>query len=180
MKFAPRRLQGTFEITLEPRGDPRGHFVRWYDRQLFANANLPTEWVQGNESLSRRNVVRGLHFQRGPHAETKLVRAVAGSVLDVFVDVRRASPTFGHWDALELSAAKRNAVLVPRGFAHGFCVLSEEAIVTYLVDSAYEPAAEAGLLWNDPALAIPWPVAADAIVSDKDRGWPRLDALEPA
>ena len=179
MKILPRRLAGAHEIRFEPRGDARGHFMRWYDREAFERAGLPTAWVQANESASRANVVRGLHFQRAPHAETKLVRAVAGEVFDVFVDLRRGSPTYGEWDAVTLSASAHNAVLVPRGFAHGFCVLSGEAVVSYLVDNAYAPDAEGGLAWDDPQLAIAWPLKGAAIVSDKDRAWPRLAALEP-
>jgi dTDP-4-dehydrorhamnose 3,5-epimerase len=179
MKIVPRRLAGAFEITFEPRGDARGYFMRWYDREAFERAGLPTGWVQANESASRANVVRGLHFQRGPHAEAKLVRAIAGEVFDVFVDLRRGSPTFGQWDAVRLSAPAHNAVLVPRGFAHGFCAVSEEAVVSYLVDNAYAPQAEGGLAWDDPRLAIAWPLTGAAIVSDKDRAWPRLDRLEP-
>jgi dTDP-4-dehydrorhamnose 3,5-epimerase len=179
MRIAARKLAGTFEIALEAHADERGSFMRWYDRDAFARAGLPTEWVQANESASRRNVVRGLHFQRAPHAETKLVRAVAGAVFDVFVDLRSGSPTYGQWDALELSAAKKNAVLIPKGFAHGFCAVSDEALVSYLVDSAYAPQFEGGLAWDDPRLAIPWPLGGGAIVSAKDRSWPRLADLEP-
>lgn len=179
MRIEPRRLSGTFEIGFEPRRDARGYFMRWYDRAAFANAGLPADWVQANESESRRGAVRGLHFQRAPHAETKFVRVVAGAIYDVFVDLRRGSPTFGQWDALELSAEKRNAVLIPRGFAHGFCALSERAVVSYLVDRAYAPEAEGGLAWDDPQLAIPWPLADAPIVSDKDRAWPRLADLAP-
>ena len=179
MRLAPRRLAGAFEITLEPRADERGYFMRWYDRDTFASAGLPTEWVQANESASRRNVVRGLHFQRPPHAEAKLVRAIAGAVFDVFVDLRKGSSTYGQWDAVELSAAKKNAVLIPRGFAHGFCARTDDAVVSYLVDNPYAPQAEGGLAWDDPQLAIAWPLEGEAIVSARDRGWPRLAALEP-
>jgi dTDP-4-dehydrorhamnose 3,5-epimerase len=179
MKISPRRLAGTFEIALAPHADERGHFMRWYDEAAFAAAGLPTRWVQGNESLSRRGVVRGLHFQRPPHAETKLVRAAAGAVYDVFVDLRAGSSTYGEWDAVELSSERHNAVLVPRGFAHGFCVLSESALVTYLVDAPYAPHAEGGLAWDDPQLAIAWPVEGEPVVSAKDRRWPRLAELEP-
>lgn len=179
MKIAPRRLAGTFEITLAAHEDERGHFMRWYDAGLFAAAGLPTAWVQANESASRRGVVRGLHFQRPPHTESKLVRAVRGTVFDAFVDLRRGSPTFGQWDALELSDARRNMVLIPKGFAHGFCVVSVEALVSYLVDAAYAPQAEGGLAWDDPQLAIAWPLEGQPIVSAKDRHWPRLAALEP-
>jgi dTDP-4-dehydrorhamnose 3,5-epimerase len=179
MKIEPRRLAGTFGIALAPHADERGYFMRWYDAEAFARAGLPTAWVQANESASRRGVVRGLHFQRPPHAETKLVRAVQGAVFDVFVDLRRGSPTFGQWDSVELAAERHNAVLIPKGFAHGFCALSDTAVVSYLVDSPYAPQAEGGLAWDDPQLAIPWPLAGAAIVSAKDRAWPRLAALEP-
>jgi dTDP-4-dehydrorhamnose 3,5-epimerase len=179
MRLEPRRLAGVFEIVPEPRGDERGYFMRWYDRESFARAGLPTEWVQGNESSSRRNVVRGLHFQRPPHAEAKLVRAIAGAVFDVFVDLRRGSPTYGQWDAVELTATRKNAVLIPRGFAHGFCARTDDAVVSYLVDNAYAPQAEGGLAWDDPALGIAWPLQGPAIVSQRDRAWPPLAALEP-
>jgi dTDP-4-dehydrorhamnose 3,5-epimerase len=179
VKIVPRRLGGTFEITLAPHADERGHFMRWYDAAAFAAAGLPTGWVQGNESVSRRGVLRGLHFQRPPHAEAKLVRAVAGAVFDAFVDLRRGSPTYGQWDAVEVAAARRNAVLVPRGFAHGLYVLSDEAVVSYLVDAPYAPQAEGGLAWDDPALAIPWPLQGAPVVSARDRAWPRLADLEP-
>ena len=179
MRITPLRLAGTHEIAFEPRDDERGYFMRWFDREAFARAGLPVDWVQANESASRRNVVRGLHFQRPPHAETKLVRASHGAVYDVFVDLRRGSKTYGQWDAVELSAEKRNAVLIPKGFAHGFCALTDEAVVSYLVDCAYAPAAEGGLRWNDPALAIRWPLAGAAIVSSKDSAWPLLADLDP-
>ena len=179
MKIAALRLPGTFEVTLAPREDERGYFMRWYDRDIFAAHGLPVDWRQGNESASGQGIVRGLHFQRPPHAEAKLVRALSGTVYDVFVDLRRGSPTFGQWDALVLDAARHNAVLVPRGFAHGFCVTSERAVVSYLVDNPYAPEAEGGLAWDDPALGIPWPVAGAAQLSAKDRAWPRLAAVEP-
>jgi dTDP-4-dehydrorhamnose 3,5-epimerase len=179
MKLAPRRLAGTFDVLLAPHRDERGDFLRWYDEGAFGAAGLPTRWVQGNESLSRRNVVRGLHFQRAPHSETKLVRATAGAVFDVFVDLRGGSSTYGEWDSVVLSRERCNAVLVPKGFAHGFCALEDLCIVSYLVDSAYAPESEGGLAWDDPQLAIRWPLEGEAIVSPKDRRWPRLAELEP-
>ncbi len=179
VKIVPLALAGTFEIQLDPHRDERGYFMRWYDREAFARAGLPTEWVQGNESASRRGVVRGLHFQRPPHAETKLVRAIVGRVQDVFVDLRRGSPTFGKWQAIELSDEAANAVLIPKGFAHGFCTLSDEAVVSYLVDSPYTPGAEGGLLWSDPALGIEWPFDGQALVSARDGAWPPLAGIEP-
>lgn len=179
MRIEPLPLAGAFEIALEPRRDERGYFMRWYDRELFAARGLPVDWTQGNESASGRGVVRGLHFQRPPHAESKLVRAIRGRVYDVFVDLRGGSVTFGRWHAVELSAERANAVLVPRGFAHGFCSLTDDAVVSYLVDNPYAPAAEGGLAWDDPQLAIPWPVDGAPQLSAKDRGWPRLADLVP-
>jgi dTDP-4-dehydrorhamnose 3,5-epimerase len=170
-------LAGTFEVLTEPVEDPRGYFARWYDRDIFAARGLPTEWIQGNESSSTKNVVRGLHFQRPPFAETKFVRALSGVVFDVMVDLRSESPTFGKWHAVELSSAKRNAVVIPKRFAHGFCVLSDMAVLGYLVDCPYTPAAEGGVAWNDPDLGIPWPLRGEAILSDRDHTLPRLRDL---
>jgi dTDP-4-dehydrorhamnose 3,5-epimerase len=179
MNFAPLAIPGVWEITLQPRGDARGYFMRTYDENLYADLGLVTEWVQENQSLSTEvGIVRGLHFQRGEFAETKLVRALEGRVLDVVADIRRGSPTFGQHVAVELSAEKKNAIYVPRGFAHGFCVIETPAVVAYKVDNFYDPQAEGGLLWNDPALGINWPVA-EAITSDKDKLWPTLADLEP-
>ncbi len=178
MRIEARKLAGTFEIVFDPKRDARGMFTRWYDREIFARAGLPAGWVQGNESVSQRGVLRGLHFQRAPHTEAKFVRVVAGAIFDVFVDLRRGSSTYGQWDAVELSAATGNAVVIPRGFAHGFYARSD-CVVSYLVDNAYAPAAEGGLAWDDAQLAIRWPAASAPIVSDKDRAWPRLADLEP-
>ncbi len=179
MKFEPLSIPGTWEITLAPRGDERGYFMRTYDEALFADHGLSTRWVQENQSLSGEvGIVRGLHFQTGEHAETKLVRVLAGRVLDVIVDVRKGSPTFGKHVSVELSAIRQNALYVPRGFAHGFCVLEAPAIVAYKVDHPYTPAAEGGLLWKDPALGIEWPIR-DAVTSAKDATWPGIHDLIP-
>jgi len=179
MKFEPLSIPGVWEITLAPRGDARGYFMRAYDEALFAEHGLARHWVQENQSLSTEvGTVRGLHFQRGEHAETKLVRALVGRILDVIVDVRAGSATYGRHIAVELSAEKQNALYVPRGFAHGFCVLEAPVLVAYKVDNAYAPAAEGGLLWNDPALGIEWPVE-QAITSDKDALWPGIAGLAP-
>jgi dTDP-4-dehydrorhamnose 3,5-epimerase len=133
--------------------------------------------VQDNHSLSRKpGVIRGLHFQLPPFAQAKLVRVVRGSVLDVVVDIRRGSPSFGHHATVTLSAGNGLQLFVPHGFAHGFCTLEPDTEVLYKVDAYYAPEHERGLLWNDPALAIPWPAAAPEI-SDKDRCWPSLSDL---
>ncbi len=171
------RIPGVFHIRLAPRGDARGYFMRQYDRALFADAGLPTDWTQENEAVSTaRHIVRGLHFQRAPAAETKLIRAVVGAVFDVFVDLRDGSPTFGAVETVVLDAETRNAVLIPKGFAHGYCTLTDYSLVHYKVDSPYTPEMEGGLAWNDPDLGIEWP-SADVTLSDKDRAWPRLRDL---
>lgn len=124
----------------------------------------------------RRNTIRGLHFQRPPHAETKLIRVVQGAVMDVVVDLRNSSPTFGQWAAVELTADNFEMVYIPKGFAHGFCTLKDDSVVAYKVDSAYAPAAEGGLPWDDPVLGISWPTDKP-FLSDRDQGHPPFRAL---
>ena len=152
------------------------HKFVWYNRSHDEFAKLTRGKTVGEAYSKGRGVIRGLHFQKPPHAETKLVRAVVGAIWDVFVDLRKASPTFGKWDAIELSATNPKAVYVPKGFAHGYCTLTDGVIVAYKVDAPYKPKAEGGLRWSDPALGIPWPVDAP-IISDKDRSHPTLDEL---
>jgi dTDP-4-dehydrorhamnose 3,5-epimerase len=169
MQVEPLRLAGTYEITLEPHVDGRGHFMRVYDRQTFEKYGIHREWVQMNESRTLRlHTIRGLHFQRPPFSETKLVRVSVGSILDVFVDLRRRSATYGQWDSVEVSSAKHNMVFIPRGFAHGFCTLTEEVIVLYNVDNPHRRDDEGSILWNDPALAIEWPTR-EPFLSEKDQ-----------
>lgn len=142
--------------------------MRAYDTGLFEQAGLNREWRQENHSRSeRKGIIRGLHFQFPPFAETKLVRCIRGTVWDVFVDLRAGSATFGQWDAIELSAANKKMVLIPRGFAHGFCTLTDESEVLYKVDNVYNREHEGGLLWSDPDIAISWPVQAPTL-SEKD------------
>jgi dTDP-4-dehydrorhamnose 3,5-epimerase len=161
-------IEGVYEIRLEPRRDERGFFMRVYDEEFFKKAGLHRHWVQENHSRSeKKGVLRGLHFQFPPFAETKLIRCVRGAVYDVFVDLRKGSPAFGKWGSVELSEEKHNMAYIPRGFAHGFCTLSEESEVVYKVDNPYTPEAECGLLWNDPDLAIAWPVTRP-VLSEKD------------
>jgi dTDP-4-dehydrorhamnose 3,5-epimerase len=171
MQIKPLKLDGAYEIILTPRNDDRGYFLRTYDEAIFRQHGLTTSWVQENQSLSKRKgIIRGLHFQRPPHAETKLVRVVAGAVFDVFVDLRRNSDTYGQWDAIELTASKQNIVYIPKGFAHGFCTLTKNTLVLYEVDAFYMPEYEAGLRWDDKDLGIQWPVAKPYL-SDKDASW---------
>ena len=133
------------------------------------------DFIQDNESKSSRGVLRGLHYQQGEWSQAKLVRVIKGRVLDVAVDIRRSSPTFGRHVAVELSEDNKLQLFIPRGFAHGFLVMSDEAVFTYKVDNAYAPHAEAGILWNDPVLGINWPIRADEVItSEKDMKQPLL------
>lgn len=169
-------------VILEPdvHGDERGYFFESYSRSRFDRLVHPVDFVQDNESRSRYGVVRGLHFQRGRHAQSKLVRVVEGSVLDVAVDIRRGSPTFGCHVAVELTDRNKRQLFVPRGFAHGFAVLSPEALFQYKCDNYYAPEAEGAIAWDDPALGIDWRMpSADVLLSPKDSHHPRLaDAAE--
>jgi dTDP-4-dehydrorhamnose 3,5-epimerase len=160
-------------------GDERGFFSETYNRRALAEAGFDKTFVQDNHSLSgRRGILRGLHFQRPPHAQDKLVRVTRGAVFDVAVDIRRGSPTFGQWVGEELSAENWRQLLVPAGFAHGFVTLTETAEVLYKVTDYYAPEAEGGLLWSDPALAIDWPVAAAEVLTNaRDGAWPSLAEL---
>jgi dTDP-4-dehydrorhamnose 3,5-epimerase len=160
--------------------DPRGSFSETWSRAAWAAAGIDLDFVQDNQSLSRAaGTVRGLHLQRPPQAQAKLVRVLQGAIFDVVVDIRPESPRFRRFCAVELSAAGGTQLFVPaEGFAHGFCTLVPDSVVFYKVSAPYAPRQERGILWNDPALAIPWPVAADAaVLSDKDRAAPTLDAL---
>lgn len=175
MKVTKTSLDGV--VVIEPRcfEDARGYFFESYVQAQFDAAVRTVRFVQDNESASLRGVVRGLHFQRGKDAQSKLVRVVAGEVWDVAVDLRRGSPTFGRYHAEVLSAENRRQLFIPRGFAHGFAVLSDRATMQYKCDRAYAPASEGGVAWNDPALAIPWPIIAEeAILSPKDSCLPLL------
>lgn len=168
MEIIPLKLEGSYEISFAPRGDERGYFMRSYDREIFAARGLQTEWIQENQSLSMQlHIVRGLHFLLPPHTETKLVRAVQGKILDVFVDLRKDSETFGQWDSIELSEDNFKAVYIPKGFAHGFCTLTEKVVVQYKVDSAYVGSSDAGIRWNDPKIGINWKVE-NPIISARD------------
>jgi len=177
MRFRSLRLPGAFEIELQPHADERGYFARVYDHEGFAAHNLSTAWVQDNQAHNAKlGIVRGLHFQRPPHAETKLVRVVRGAICDVIVDLRVGSPTFGQFERVDLVEDKLTMLYVPRGFAHGYCTLTDDALVVYKVDATYAPHAEGGVRFDDPELAIPWPTATP-LVSDKDRKWPPLKEL---
>ena len=167
-------------VILEPRifGDDRGYFFESFSQKVFDEMVRPIRFVQDNESKSRYGVLRGLHFQKGRHAQSKLVRVVSGTVLDVAVDIRRGSPTFGRHVAVELSGENKRQFFVPRGFAHGFSVLSEEAVFQYKCDNFYAPESEGAIAWDDPDLGIDWRLSAsDILLSDKDKRHPRLNAV---
>lgn len=166
---------------IRPRkhGDSRGFFSETYHREALAKAGIHLDFVQDNHSLSaERGVVRGLHFQTAPFAQDKLIRVTRGAVFDVAVDLRKGSPTFARHVSVVLSAAEWNQLLVPIGFAHGFCTLEQGTEVIYKVTAYYSPEHDRGLLWNDPDLAIPWPISpTEAILSEKDKRLPRLAEL---
>lgn len=155
--------------------DARGWFFEAFNEGAFAEQLYPVHFVQDNESKSCRGVVRGLHYQKGEFAQAKLVRVIKGRVLDIAVDIRKGSPTFGKWAAAELSGENASQLFIPRGFAHGFSVLSDEAIFQYKCDAFYNPAAEGAVAWDDPDLAIDWGLPAEEIIlSEKDRHHRRL------
>ncbi|MBQ5690614.1 MAG: dTDP-4-dehydrorhamnose 3,5-epimerase [Alistipes sp.] len=164
-------------VIIEPRifADNRGYFYEVFTERDFAEQVCPIHFVQQNEAKSSYGVVRGLHFQLPPHAQSKLVRVTKGRVLDVVVDIRRSSPTFGKHIAVELSDENHLQLFIPRGFAHGYSVLSDEAVMEYKCDNYYAPESEGGILWNDAELAIDWQVAADKVIlSEKDKHYPTL------
>ena len=168
-------------ITPIRHGDQRGFFSETYSRRQLAEAGFDKPFVQDNHSLSGQSgVLRGLHFQRAPFAQDKLVRVTRGAIFDVAVDIRRESPSFGQWVGVELSAENWRQVLVPAGFAHGFVTLTDMAEVLYKVTSDYAPESEGGLAWDDPELGIEWPLPASEIITNaRDGAWPKLSELEP-
>lgn len=161
-------------LVLEPKvfSDTRGYFLETYNSDRYKNAGLAGEFVQDNISFSKKGVLRGLHFQN-PHQQAKLVQVLSGAVLDVAVDIRRGSPTFGRWHSEILSEENHMQMFIPEGFAHGFCVLSETAIFSYKCTDFYNPASEGGIIWNDPDFNIDWQVD-EPILSPKDAAYPRL------
>lgn len=170
MKITTTAIEGV--VILEPKvfGDERGYFFESFSQREFEEKVCKTTFVQDNESCSRYGVLRGLHFQKPPHAQAKLVRVVKGKVLDIAVDIRKGSPTFGHHVSTELSGENKRQLFIPRGFAHGFAVLSDEVVFQYKCDRYYVPHSEGGILWNDPALGIDWKLPEeDVILSEKDK-----------
>ena len=179
MEYIETAIKGVFII--EPRvfSDTRGYFMEAWKKSDFEEHIGKVDFIQDNESKSTYGVLRGLHYQKGGYAQAKLVRVIKGKVLDVAVDIRKSSPTFGQHIMVELSEENKRQFFIPRGFAHGFLVLSDEAVFTYKVDNVYAPQQEAGIRWNDPDLNIQWPInQKDVMTSEKDLNAPPLSAAE--
>jgi dTDP-4-dehydrorhamnose 3,5-epimerase len=172
MRFIPTDLPGVILVEPTVFGDERGFFMEVYHEAKFRDGGIPDAFVQDNHSRSVRGVLRGLHYQL-PNPQGKLVRAVAGSVFDVAVDIRRGSPHFGRWVGVELSAENKRQLWIPPGFAHGFCVTSDVAEVVYKCTTLYDGPSDRGIRWDDPAIGISWPVEAPTL-SPKDAAAPRL------
>ena len=169
--FHETRLKGVYRIDGKLHGDHRGYFMEAYQQAEFRQAGLEYDFVQDNLSFSQKGVLRGLHFQRN-HPQAKLLQVLQGAVFDVAVDLRKGSETYGQWLGEILSEENHRQLLIPRGFAHGFLVLSDTALLTYKCDEFYHPEDEGGILWNDPTIAVAWPDAGELILSEKDRQFP--------
>ena len=180
MIFFKTQLPGV--LILEPKvfGDARGYFFESWNQAAYEAAGITNKWVQDNESKSCFGVLRGLHYQAAPYTQAKIVRVIAGAVLDVAVDIRKGSPTYGKHVAVELSGENKRQLDIPRGFAHGFVVLSNEAVFAYKCDNVYMPSAERGIIFNDSDLAIDWRIAHEKmILSEKDKKHPAFAEIEP-
>lgn len=180
MNFIKTEIDGVYIIEPKVFYDDRGYFFESYNQQAFENAGLHYNFVQDNQSKSSYGTIRGLHFQKGEFSQAKLVRVLEGAVLDVAVDLRSGSKTFGRYVAVELSSENNRQLLIPRGFAHGFSVLTEKAVFAYKCDNVYNKASEGGILYNDVDLNIDWKIPADKVIlSEKDKLHPSLKEFEP-
>lgn len=175
MKIVPTRLADVLIVEPQKFGDRRGYFLETYQQRRYSAAGIDTAFVQDNISFSRRNTLRGLHFQH-PRGQAKLVQVIEGEIFDVAVDVRQGSPTFGQWVGVQLNGETPQQLFVPAGFAHGFCVMSPTALFLYKCGDYYAPEHECGLRWDDPDLAIEWPVDTP-LLSDRDREFPTLKEI---
>jgi len=172
MKFNSTTLRDAWLIELEPVVDSRGYFARTFCIDEFAAKGLETKFAQHSVSFSaRKGTIRGMHYQREPHGEVKLVRCIKGSVWDVIIDIRPSSPTYRYWQGFELSSANRNQLYIPKGFAHGFQTLSDDVEINYLISEPYSPQSSSGIRHDDPAFEIHWPQPVTEI-SSKDLSWP--------
>lgn len=172
-KFIPTKIDGIYIIEPQIFGDNRGYFMETYNEQDFRNFGLSINFVQDNQSASKKGVLRGLHFQKN-HPQTKLVRVLTGEVFDVAVDLRKDSKTYGKWVGAVLSGENKKQFLIPRGFAHGFIVMSEYAEFAYKCDDFYHPEDEGGIIWNDPDINVDWPNVGEILLSEKDKKNPTL------
>lgn len=178
MKFTPTDLPGVVLVEPQVFKDERGFFFESYHQKRFRENGLPEIFVQDNNSWSRRGVIRGLHFQKNPFAQGKLVRVLQGAIFDVAVDIRPESPHFKRWIGVRLDTENRHLLYIPMGFAHGFCALEEGTEVAYKVTEVYSPSHEQGVLWDDPEIGVVWPkLGIEPVVSAKDRALPRLRDL---
>lgn len=167
-KFIETSIPDVYVIESKKYGDNRGYFMETYKEKDFKEAGLNYNFIQDNQSKSRKGVLRGLHFQK-KFPQAKLVRCIEGKVFDVCVDLRKNSPTYGKWEGIVLSAEEGNQFMIPRGFAHGFVVLSDTTTFCYKCDELYHPEDEGGIMWNDPDIGIKWPNVGDLILSEKDK-----------
>ncbi|UAY52549.1 dTDP-4-dehydrorhamnose 3,5-epimerase [Ferruginibacter albus] len=175
MGFTKTDIPGLLIYEPTVHGDNRGYFFESYNEKTFADAGVTMKFVQDNQARSTYGVIRGLHYQLNPHAQTKLIRVLSGAIIDAVVDIRKGSPTYGKSFAIELSAENKKQLLVPRGFAHGYSVISETAEVSYKCDGLYSKQSEGGIVYNDPVLQIDWRIPADkALVADRDLQHPLL------
>ncbi len=180
MNIIRTELPGVLIIEPKVFGDSRGYFFESWSQSAYEAAGITNKWVQDNESKSCCGVLRGLHYQAAPYTQAKIVRAIVGAVLDVVVDIRKGSPTYGRHIAVDLSAENKRQLYIPRGFAHGFAVLSDEAIFAYKCDNVYMPSAERGIMFNDPDLAIDWRIAPEKfLLSEKDKKHPAFADITP-
>jgi len=179
-EFKPTSLEGVIIIKPTVFADSRGFFIETYKKSEFEKYGITVDFVQDNHSKSTKGVLRGLHFQKNPFAQGKLVRCIKGAIFDVAVDIRKQSPTFGKWFGMELNEDNKLMLWIPPGFAHGFLTLSDEAEIIYKVSGAeYTPSHDSGIIWNDPAIGIDWPVdtVGDIILSEKDKKLGTLQEL---
>ncbi len=178
MEFIKTTLKDAYLIKPQVFGDNRGFFLESYSKKKFEKEGIDAEFVQDNHSKSeKKGTLRGLHFQAPPYTQAKLIRVVKGKILDVIVDLRRDSETFGQWEAFEISAENFQMLFVPRGFAHGFMTIEDNTEVLYKADNFYEPSHEGGIAWNDSDLKINWPLE-NPILSERDSKWPNLKNLD--
>ncbi|RXZ01502.1 dTDP-4-dehydrorhamnose 3,5-epimerase [Fictibacillus sp. S7] len=176
MNVLETSLSGVKVIEPKVFGDHRGWFMETYSTEVFKEAGIDIKFVQGNHSFSTaKGTLRGLHYQLNPKAQTKLVRCTKGAIFDVAVDIRKGSPSYGKWFGIELSAENKKQLLIPKGFAHGFMTLTSNVEVQYKVDELYAPDCDRGIIWNDPAIGIEWPIDITPVLSEKDQKAPILE-----